>query len=456
MPEPKSHAYAVLLAGGSGTRLWPMSRELYPKQLVNFFGNDSLIQITVNRLIPVLGPERIRVVCGEDHRIEIARHMEKIGIPSHEKIICEPCGRNTAPAILLAVFNILKKEKDAVIGVFPSDHVIRDTDNFHRKLKSALKLADMGYVVTFGIKPHYPETGYGYIEGFEKVFEDALSVKRFVEKPDLETAKKYIEAGRFFWNSGMFAFKASVIVEEFKLYQPRLFKQMEELFRGKGPVTKKEYEQLPNISIDYAVMEKTNKGVVLRSDFGWSDIGSWKSFYDFFPKDENNNVIEGDVISENTRNCFIMGRQRLIAANNLNGMVVVETGDSVFVSDMDTSREVKGIVEKLREKGRTECHKHSIMNHLWGSETVLEEKEDFKVSRFMIYPASTMKAEGSDLVKKHLLVVDGRAMMMMDNQRRILRKGESAVINGKAFAELENREQEPLHILQVEIRTIEG
>ncbi|HPA15055.1 MAG TPA: mannose-1-phosphate guanylyltransferase/mannose-6-phosphate isomerase [Desulfobacterales bacterium] len=456
MPERKSPAYSVILAGGSGTRLWPLSRERYPKQLVNFFGGDSLIQITMKRMIPVLNSERIRVVCGEDHCGEVARHMEEIGIPSHDKIICEPCGRNTGPAILLSVFNILGKENDAIICVFPSDHVIRDTDSFHQKLKIALKLAEMGFVVTFGIKPHYPETGYGYIEGLKKVSEDVLTVKRFVEKPDVKTAKKYIQSGRFFWNSGMFAFKASVIMEEFKVFQPELFKKMEELFCRNEPVTKREYEQLPNISIDYAVMEKTSRGVVIDSDFGWSDIGSWKSFYDYHPKDENNSVIDGDVISRNTRNCLILGSRRLIAANNLNGIVIVETGDSVFVSDMDTSREVKCIVEKLKEKGRAECNKHPTMNYQWGSEIVLEEKENFNVTRFMIYPACRLRVTGDGSSEKQLLAVNGRLTITTDNQSRLLQKGESTVIRGNTFVELENSGKKPLHIVQVEIRPTDG
>ncbi len=354
MHDLKNAVYPVLLAGGVGSRLWPLSRELSPKQVIKFFGEDSLLQSTIKRIIPVLNKENVRIVCGDKHFDETARQMEETGILPAGKIICEPCGRNTAPAILLAVLNILKHEKDAVLCVFPADHVVRDNSIFQDKLKSAIKLADEGFVVTFGIRPHYPETGYGYIEGKNELHNGALSIKRFVEKPDIKTAKEYIKAGNFFWNSGMFAFKASVMVDEFKAFESELFKRMSNSVVAKETVAKADYEKLPNISIDYAIMERTDRGAVLPSDFGWSDIGSWKSLYDFFPKDDKGNVIKGDVIAKKTRNCLIIGSKRLIAVNCLENMVVVDTSDSVFISDMENSRDVKAIVTELKEKKRKE------------------------------------------------------------------------------------------------------
>ena len=270
-----------------------------------------------------MGKEHVRIVCGKEHDHEIRRHMEDIGFPSEQKVICEPCGRNTAPAILLAVLQILKTEKDAVLGIFPADHVIKDNDDFHRKLAVALNLAEAGYLVTFGIRPNYPETGYGYIEGADRISEDALSIKRFVEKPDKKTAEDYVAAGNFFWNSGMFAFRASVILEEFKQLTPELYREMDGIIQENGSVALEDYEALPDISIDYAVMEKTDKGVVVPSDFGWSDIGSWKSLYDFLIKDENGNVLDGDIIVKDTEDCFILCNKRLIATNHLKNMVVV-------------------------------------------------------------------------------------------------------------------------------------
>lgn len=345
VPLEVGNVYSVLLAGGTGSRLWPVSRELYPKQLGKFIGDNSFVQLTIKRIEPLLDTEKIRIICGSEHFHETAKHMKSIGIDPEGKNFCEPCGRNTAPAILYALLTILKKDTDPVLCIFPADHVIDNVDMFLDKLKSAIKFANSGYIVTFGITPHYPETGYGYVEGGDSVSEGALKLKRFVEKPNLSTAKTYLDAGKNFWNSGMFAFKASVMLEDFKAYQKEMIVKMDQIISvGEFP-EKEAYEQLNDISIDHAIMEKTKKGVALPSEFGWSDIGSWKSLYDFLPKDDDNNVVDGDVIAKDTKNSFIMGHKRLIATNHINNMIVVETPDSVFVSDIDNSRDVKSIVK---------------------------------------------------------------------------------------------------------------
>jgi len=451
MPESEANVYSILLAGGAGTRLWPVSRELYPKQLVKFIGDDSLIQSTIKRLTAVLDKENVRIVCGQDHMHETARQMEEIGINPNGKIICEPCGRNTAPAILLAILLILQQEQDAVLCVFPADHVIRNVDTFHAKLKSAVKLAEMDYIVTFGIRPHYPETGYGYIEGAGKLPEQAHAVKRFVEKPDLKTAKYYLESGNFYWNSGMFAFKASVMVNELKNHHPELLAKMKQLDLTQDALSREEYEKVPNISIDYAIMEKTDKGAVLPSDFDWSDIGSWKSLYDFLPKDAAGNVIKGDVVAENTENCFIMGSERLVATNNLNNMVVVETPDAVFVSDMDSSREVKSIVTHLKQKDRSEYQRHKTAHHMWGTFNVLEQKKDFMVAKLIVYPGQNLNIKTDSATKARLFVLKGTGMAKIDNQIKKLNKGESVSISENQTAVLENPGTEPLNIIKVNL-----
>jgi len=451
MPDLKENVYAVLLAGGSGTRLWPVSRKLYPKQLVKFIGKDSLVQSTIKRLSPVLDTERIRIVCGKEHFHETARHMAEIGVRSEGKIICEPCGRNTAPAILLAVLNILKSKQDFVLCVFPADHVIRDIENFYNKLNSAIRLAENGYIVTFGIKPNYPETGYGYVEGGSEIFDGALAIKRFVEKPDAETAEKYVKAGNFFWNSGMFAFMGSVMIEEFRKYQPELLKIMEDIISKHSSFTVDEYKRLPDISIDYAIMENTDKGVVLPSDFVWSDIGSWKSLYDFLPKDGDNNVIDGDVIAKDTKGCFIMGRDRLIATNHLNGIVVIETPDSVFVSDIDNSRDVKSIVDQLKEKRRKEYRKHKTVQHSWGSLTVLEHKNYIKVERLVIYPDSKLQFKVEKPALQHLIVIKGHVKITLNMQTEFLTKGESKIIFGNESIQIDNHGKEPVCIIRVKV-----
>ena len=449
MADSATKVYAILLAGGTGTRLWPVSRQLYPKQLVKFIGEDSLVQSTIKRMSPVLDTEHVRIVCGQQHYHETARHMEGIGLQADGKIICEPSGRNTGPAILLAVMHTLVVEKDAVLCVFPADHVIGNIERFHNRLAAAIRLADQGHIVTFGITPHYAETGYGYVEGDAVVSEGALRVKRFVEKPEKKTAQQYIKAGNFFWNSGMFAFKASVIMDEFRTWQPDLLEKMNTIFDPDHPITKAEYDRLPDISIDYAVMEKTTRGVVLPSDFGWSDIGSWKSLYDFLPKDADLNVIDGDVITNDTRGCFILGRDRLIAVNHLKDTVVVETPDSIFVSDIDHSRDVKSIVARLKEKGRKEYHQHRTIHYPWGSRAWLEQKEGFSVARLMIYPASNLQMEMEAPAAMHLVVVEGAARVTTQGQSLILDQGMSTAITEKGLVSVENTGDQPIYLIEV-------
>jgi mannose-1-phosphate guanylyltransferase/mannose-6-phosphate isomerase len=451
MPKQDLKVYSVLLAGGTGSRLWPISRELYPKQLVNLVGNDSLIQSTIKRLLPELEAERVRVVCGEEHYYEIARHLEEIGVPSNGKIITEPCGRNTAPAILLATLNILKTEKDAVLLIFPSDHVIKNEDEFRKRLKTAISLAKNNYIVTFGITPTSPETGYGYIEGGKAIGKDAFIIKRFVEKPDEKTARRYIQAGNFFWNSGMFAFKASVLIKEFKAIKPDLLRGMRTIVSKNKQVSLEEYNALPDISIDYAIMEKTKKGIVLPSDFGWNDIGSWKSLYDFLPKGEDNNVVEGDVILKDTRNCFIRGDNRLIVANDLNNIVIVETPDTVFVSDLNSSKNVKSIVDELKKQGRKEYKAHTTVYRPWGTYTILEENSNTKIKRIVVYPGAKLSLQMHHHRSEHWIVVQGTAKIVNGDKTVYLEENQSTYVPKATLHRLENPGKIPLHIIEVQM-----
>jgi mannose-1-phosphate guanylyltransferase/mannose-6-phosphate isomerase len=449
MAGSTTNVYAILLAGGTGTRLWPVSRELYPKQLVKFIGNDSLVQSTIKRLDPVLDLQNVRVVCGEQHYHEIARHIDDIGLVSEGKIIQEPSGRNTAPAILLAAFHIHHAAADGIMCVFPADHVIGNIESFHERLGVAIDLADRGDIVTFGIKPNYPETGYGYIEGSDSYSNQALRVKRFVEKPDRPTAENYIKAGNFFWNSGMFAFKASVLLAEFKTHQPKMLAAMQACFSADRPLAREAYDQLDNISIDYAIMEKTDKCVVVPSDFGWSDIGSWKSLYDFLEKDAANNVIEGDVIAQDTRNCFIQGHDRLIATNRLRDMVVVETPDSIFVSDIEHSRDVKSIVTELKYRGRKEYQQHRTVYHPWGIAKLLEQRDNYTATELTVYPDSILQLHNDSAKILHLFVICGDVTMDDSSQSLVVGAGTSftTVVNGQVS--IENKSEKEAILIQV-------
>jgi mannose-1-phosphate guanylyltransferase/mannose-1-phosphate guanylyltransferase/mannose-6-phosphate isomerase len=443
-------AYAVLLAGGSGTRLWPVSRTLFPKQLVHFIGKESLVQRTVKRLVPKLAPERIRIVCGRDHLHQIGRHIAEVGLSPDKSILTEPCGRNTAPAILLALLNLAEGDSDAVVCVFPADHVIDEVEAFHRKLTEAVSLARDGRIVTFGIRPEYPETGYGYIEGGQALDGGALAIRRFVEKPDLPTARSYLEAGNFFWNSGMFAFRADVMIEEFSRHCPDLLSRMRELTAGGREVDREGYGRLNGISFDHAIMEKTDRGAVLPSEFGWSDIGSWKSLFDFLPKDENGNVIDGNVFTLNTTGSFIMGYERLIAVNGLEKVVVVETPDSVFVSDLDHSRDVKQIVDQLTRERRRETRHHRTVHARWGRRTELDAKTDYLAERLVVDSDSRLEIAADRGRIRHLIVVRGRGVWAADSGSRPLSAGDNAVVPENEKGELRNDEQEPLVVLAVE------
>jgi mannose-1-phosphate guanylyltransferase/mannose-1-phosphate guanylyltransferase/mannose-6-phosphate isomerase len=443
--------FAILLAGGKGTRLWPLSRELLPKQFATIGGPDSLIQITIKRLLPIINIENLRIVCGESHYHEIKRHMEDISIPSEDKIIKEPCGRNTAPAILLAVLNILRMHDDAIALIFPADHMVSNLSKFQSSVIAAVKLAKADFIVTMGIKPTYPETDYGYIEGGDRVNEDALTINRFIEKPDKKTAEKYIQKGNFFWNSGMFAFKSSVILEEFKAYQPDLLKSILGMVSNGGVSSGEEYKKIPAISFDYAIMERTKRGAVIPSDFGWSDIGSWKSLYDFLPKDEDNNVIEGDVIISDTRNSYIKSEGRLIVANCLRNIAVVETADALLVSDLDKSRDIKSLVNDLEMKGRGEYRAHTKVYRPWGYYIVLEEKDNTKVKRIVVNPGRRLSLQMHNRRNEHWVVVKGVAKVINGDLTLILRENQSTYIPQKNVHRIENVSEIPLEVIEVQI-----
>lgn len=430
--------FAVLLAGGSGTRLWPVSRELHPKQLARLLGRDSLIQSTLRRVVPPFPASAVRVVCRADQEHEIARHLEAVGIPAAGRIYTEPVGRNTAAAVLRACLEIRREAPEAVLGVFPADHVIGRREAFHEALSRALRLAAEGRIVAFGIRPRYPETGYGYIESEPRAGE-AAPIRRFVEKPDLATARRYVEAGTYFWNSGMFAFRAAVAIEEFALHAPEMLAVLEPLCGRPEPIAAEEYARLPDVSFDVAVMEKTSRGVVLPVDLGWSDIGSWKSLYDFLPKDAGGNVLEGDVIAREVRGCLVLGRSRLIAVNRIANLVVVETPDSLFISDLESSRDVKEIVAELKRRGRPEAERHLTVAYPWGTLTRLDSQASGVTCRLSLDPGACARMGDPGDEALHLVVLNGEVQIRGRRGRpRRLLAGEGMRLAAPAGVEVEN------------------
>lgn len=348
--------YGVILAGGSGSRLWPLSREMYPKHLLKLTGDKTLFQSTFLRLADLVCQENIITVTNNLHLGEIQSQLEDINNNKKFITIGEPVGRNTAPAVGFAAIFIQEKlaeGSDPIILVTPSDQLISDNNAFLNAVQKGIRLAEDGYIITFGIKPSRPETGYGYI----KVFDD-YKVQEFKEKPDSETAKKYLEAGNYFWNAGIFMFKASTILGELNKYAAEVFDGLKKIDFTQDSIDKEIYQAIPSISIDYAVMEKTDKIALIPVDCGWNDLGSWEAVYDVLEKDTENNVLKGDIMVEDVKNCYIQSTSRQVSAIGLENLVIIETADAVLVCDKAKTQDVKIIFEKLKKENNSLYFKH--------------------------------------------------------------------------------------------------
>lgn len=374
---------AVILAGGSGTRLWPLSRKSYPKQFLKFGDNQTLLQKAIKRLLKGTRPDHLIIITNKDYQFLVKDQVDEINKDIERSIILEPAGRNTAPAIALAVQYATKKmgsSEDEILFISPSDHLVSPGDEFRRCIKRAEDIAAEGYIVTFGIKPYKPETGYGYIKKGEAIngktneIGKVFRVEIFVEKPDINRARRFVKSGEYFWNSGMFAFSIQTIIEEFKKYLPEVSRRLE----GSFDDFLQGFENMPNISIDYAVIEKSEKVAVMPLDITWSDIGSWDSVYEVLEKDENQNVKIGDVLDVNTKNCLILGDKSLISTIGLEDMLIAETDDAVLVARKGEAQKVKDMVKLLEKQGRKEANEHITTHRPWGSYTILEEGTDIK------------------------------------------------------------------------------
>ena len=378
--------YGLILAGGSGSRLWPLSRELYPKQLLNIQNTESLLQATFERLTDSIPADNIISMTGVKHVSNVRYQLSKI--TENPVVLSEPISKNTAPAIALAAKYIsVKSEDDPVILVVPSDHLIKDIKSFSATVKEGEKIAEQGYIVTFGIKPSYPETGYGYINVTDNRIENGVKVNKFVEKPNEELAKKYIADGNYYWNSGIFMFKASTLLNELKICSPDIYALLNNFdFSSSNEIPYIEFDKMPSISIDYAVMEKSDKIALVKLESDWNDLGSWKSIYDVSTKDSDGNVKIGHVLDEGSKNSLIYSSSKLVATIGLEDAVIVETEDAILACKADKTQDVKKIFETLKKQNDNTHLVHKTVYRPWGYYTVLAEGKGFLTKMIQVNP----------------------------------------------------------------------
>jgi mannose-1-phosphate guanylyltransferase/mannose-6-phosphate isomerase len=451
--------YAVILAGGSGTRFWPFSRELWPKQMLEIVGEDSLLRRALHRLDGFIPPERIALVTTSTLAPEIENHLAPLGKRAREiKLIKEPVGRNTAAAIGLASVYLSRIDPEAVMLAMPSDHLIQNIEAFLEGVRRATRAAQEGFLVTFGIKPTRPETGYGYIEVEEAQGGEGapfLRVRRFVEKPDLEKAKAYLRAGNFFWNSGIFVWKVSKMMEEMARHLPALFRGLKAIEEALGTEKEEEtiqtvYGELESISIDYGVLEKSERVVTIPASFDWSDIGSWSALDEVLEPDEKGNIVRGNVIAVDSEGSILFGGERIVAAIGLKGMIVADTVDATLIAPKDRAQDVRRVVEELKRNGREEHRVHRTVERPWGSYTVLEKGERYQIKRVVIHPNQKLSLQIHRHRSEHWVVISGTARVTRGNDIYYVHPNESTYIPVSTVHRLENPGRIPLQIIEVQ------
>lgn len=441
----------VVLSGGVGSRLWPLSREHFPKQCLNLTDSlSSLLQQTLARTNH-LDVQLPLVVCNDDHRFLIAQQLQDMGVKG-AKVMLEPVGRNTAPAVALAAFEMLQSGgEDALMLVLPADHVIRDIAAFEKAIEQAKVLAEAGGLVTFGITPTRAETGYGYI----KAGRDAC-VEKFVEKPDLTTAQSYLDSGDYLWNSGMFLFQASQYLAELKQHRPAMHASVESAYGSRTKdldfirIGTEAFTSCPSESIDYAVMELTQSAKVVPYDGDWSDIGAWDALHDYSEKDNNHNVLVGDVMAESTTNSLIRAESRLVATVGVNNLVVIETADAVLIMDKDQSQDVKKIVSRIKVEGRQEHMHHTTVHRPWGTYQTVDLGVRHQVKRIMVKPGEKLSVQMHHHRAEHWVVVSGTAKVQNGDNEILLTENESTYIPVGVVHALENPGKIPLELIEVQ------
>jgi len=469
-----SDVHAVILAGGSGSRLWPLSRQQLPKQFLVLDGGASLLQTTINRLSPVIDDKNVLIVTQEAHAKGEAYHAL---LPY--QTLFEPIGRNTAPAIALAAAYLMAEGGDPVMVVLPADHIIKDEVQFRAHLDFAIRAAQSGKLVTFGIQPTRPDTGFGYIKIKNSPQSSALStqssalspqysvlesqscifdVERFTEKPDHATAERFLKEGGYYWNSGMFVWRASVILAEIKRYLPAVYQIVQTIIlesRAAGTfqqAVEKHFAAMPAVSIDYGVLEKSDRVSLIPCDIGWNDVGSWQAVHEISTSDENGNALQGNVIAVDCKSSLIRAEKRLVAAIGVENLCVIETADAVLISKSDQTQRVREVVDALHERGATEHICHVKVNRPWGSYTVLEEDpEGFKLKRIEVAPGARLSLQSHAQRSEHWVVVSGTATVTNGDKVVTVHKNQSTYIPIGAKHRLENLGDEPLHIVEIQV-----
>ncbi|EHY0935667.1 mannose-1-phosphate guanylyltransferase/mannose-6-phosphate isomerase [Vibrio cholerae] len=443
----------VIMAGGSGSRLWPLSRSLYPKQFISLASDKSMLQETTTRLSG-LEHQAPLLICNQDHRFIVAEQLRQQRI-KHGGIVLEPVGRNTAPAIALAALHATKHGDDPLLLVLAADHVIQNQAAFTEAVKNAVMPAEQGMLVTFGIVPTAPETGYGYIKQGEAVGETAYRVAQFVEKPNLTTAEQYLASGKYYWNSGMFLFKASRYLKELKAHRPDILHACELAMQGaRGDldfvrIEEASFTECPEDSIDYAVMEKTQDALVVPMDAGWSDVGSFSALWEVSPKDGQGNVMVGDVIAEQTHNSYIYAQNKLVSTVGVDNLVIIETKDAVLVANKNKVQDVKNVVNQLKAQQRRECEQHREVYRPWGSHDEIAEGERYHVKHLRVKPGEQTALQMHHHRAEHWVVVQGTAKVTNGDKSYLVSENQSTYIPLGSAHRIENPGKVDLHLIEV-------
>jgi len=454
--------HAVIIAGGSGTRFWPKSRENLPKQLLNISGQETLIQNTVGRISSIISAENIWVITNEQHAFETCYQLKKMGFPPSQ-LLTEPIARNTAAAIGYSAKILSQRNPDAIMAVFPADHVITTIEPFLKLLKQAETIANENHLVTLGIKPTSPETGYGYIKQGKAIEENSFKVDRFIEKPDKLTAEKYLKEGSYYWNSGIFVWKVSTLLNEISLYLPKLHEQLEELTSNTAPIKgkypyqklsesgKKIFHSLESVSIDHGVMEKSTNVAVLPAEIGWNDVGTWTSLAEISKNDSHGNVINGNVVSVENSDSIIQAENRLVAALGLKNIIVVDTPDALLVCAKERAQDIKKIVEKIKLEKRPEVRATTSETRPWGSYTILHKETNYLVKRIEVLPGESLSLQSHNHRSEHWTVVSGVAQVQIGETSQTLNANQFVEIPKGAKHRLTNPDETTLIIIEVQL-----